>query len=940
MSAASECVSEREQRFHEVAALYLEAREAGRSDELSALLARHPDVADEIAAFVAGQDEMAHAAAPLRGAVAAAILPEQARLPGPLGDFRIIREVGRGGMGIVYEAAQVSLGRRVALKVLPFAATMDSRQLQRFHNEARAAAGLHHTNIVPVFAVGCDHGVHYYAMQFIEGHTLAEFIAQQRQGPPSQAPTMAEVDAATTVPPAAQATSGAPRDKAYFRRVAEWGIQAAEALDYGHSLGVVHRDVKPANLLVDSSGRLWVTDFGLAQVQSDARLTMTGDLVGTLRYMSPEQALAKRVVVDHRTDVYSLGATLYELFALQPAFDGADRQELLRQIAFEEPRAPRRLNRAIPPELETIVLKALEKNPADRYAAAKELADDLRHWLEDRPIRAQRPSLGQRARKWARRHRGAAVATVVCLVAAVVALAISTGVIWYQKRQTEAARGEAEVQRREAIDSLNDAHAAVDQLISRAGGPELAETPNMEPLRRALLTDALHLYQNFLKRENAGPDLRLAAARAYIGAGGIQEQLGDLGPAEENTQQGMALVLELSAREPARREFQDVLAAGWCNLGVIQRRTSRPGEAEEASKTARKIATGLVKDEPNSAAFQERLARACNNLGAIYADSNRQQQAEECFLEAVHWGEQLLQAFPDDLKYQGMLVKAQANLSTLYGQRGRDDEAEKLLRQAVALQEKVVGRTRAPSQRARLAQFYLSLGEHQMKRGPYPEAFETFKKALDLRYKLNVEFAAVSDYAHEYAKALELVGWNAMLHGHDRAALELLSNADDLYGRLAQAYPKREDYRRDLAECSGRRGWLLAASYDPKVRSPLGAIGPAKRAVDLAPDNGNYWATLGMAHYRAGQWDVALAALEEAGKRPQPDGRIDLFFLAMTQWKLGRQDDARKRYGEAEAWRRQHAPSIAPLAQIGSEAAELLGIRQHAIEQKEKPPDQ
>src|SRR5262249_55932671 len=143
-------------------------------------------------------------------------------------------------------------------------------------------------------------------------------------------------------------------------------IQAAEAWDYAHQLGIVHRDIKPANLLLDTTGQVWITDFGLAQVQSDARLTMTGDLVGTLRYMSPEQALAKRVVVDHRTDVYSLGATLYELLTLRPVFAGGDRQELLRQIALEEPTPPRRLSRAIPAEVETIGLKALEKNPAER----------------------------------------------------------------------------------------------------------------------------------------------------------------------------------------------------------------------------------------------------------------------------------------------------------------------------------------------------------------------------------------------------------------------------------------------------------------------------------------------------------------------------------------------------------------------------------------------
>src|SRR5205085_5778169 len=166
------------------------------------------------------------------------------------------------------------------------------------------------------------------------------------------------------------------------RRLAEWGVQAAEALDHAHQAGIVHRDVKPANLMLDERGNLWVTDFGLAHVQhSEASLTRTGDLVGTLRYMSPEQALAKRVVIDHRTDVYSLGVTLYELLTLHPALDGRDRQELLRQIAFEEPPPPRRHNPAVPRELETVVLKAMAKEPADRYASAQELADDLRRFL-------------------------------------------------------------------------------------------------------------------------------------------------------------------------------------------------------------------------------------------------------------------------------------------------------------------------------------------------------------------------------------------------------------------------------------------------------------------------------------------------------------------------------------------------------------------------------
>jgi serine/threonine protein kinase/tetratricopeptide (TPR) repeat protein len=418
---------------------YLAAAEAGRAPPREEFLARHPELAEDLDACLAALNLIGRAArgalsSPAGGDVLPLAKPEGGPVPGVLGDYRIVREVGRGGMGVVYEAEQVSLGRRVALKVLPFAATMDPRQLQRFHNEARAAASLDHPHIVHVHAVGCERAVHFYAMQFIEGQTLAALIAELRRSggkpvaPEAQATTPhvpgQAAPAADTAPRAAASTERARLDRSHFRRAAEWGIQAAEALDHAHQLGIVHRDVKPANLLVDGRGGLWVTDFGLAHIQSDSRLTMTGDLVGTLRYMSPEQALAKRVVVDHRTDVYSLGATLYELLTLEPAFGGNDRQELLRQIAFEEPKPPRRVNRAIPAELETVVLKAMEKNPAERYTTAKEFADDLRRFLADEPIRAKRPGLVARGRKWARRHQAVVWST------ALVALILTASVGW------------------------------------------------------------------------------------------------------------------------------------------------------------------------------------------------------------------------------------------------------------------------------------------------------------------------------------------------------------------------------------------------------------------------------------------------------------------------------------------------------------------------------
>jgi WD40 repeat protein/serine/threonine protein kinase len=459
---------------------YLAGLEAGQKPDRQEFQARYPDIAEALAECLAGLD-FVQAVTPelqepngdeLGGTMAA---PTSIGPEGPLGDFRIVREIGRGGMGVVYEAMQISLGRQVALKVLPFAAALDAKQLQRFKNEAQAAAHLHHTNIVPVFGVGCERGVHYYAMQYIEGQTLAAVIQELRQNVECRMTNderMSNDESQSTKEPVPSAhaetqfrhstldilSSLGIRHSSFFRIVAGLGVQAAEALEHAHQLGVVHRDIKPANLLVDAGGRLWITDFGLAHCQSQPGLTMTGDVVGTLRYMSPEQALAKQVVLDARTDVYSLGATLYELLTLQPAYNGRNREEVLRQIAFDEPRLPSRLNRAVPAELETIVLKAMAKAPEERYATAQELADDLERYLKDEPIRARRPTLVQRLKKWTRRHLPivwtAGLSFVAMLLLAVIGLAASTVLVMREKAQTEREKAQTDAAKDELEHTL------------------------------------------------------------------------------------------------------------------------------------------------------------------------------------------------------------------------------------------------------------------------------------------------------------------------------------------------------------------------------------------------------------------------------------------------------------------------------------------------------
>ncbi|MGD2109670.1 MAG: serine/threonine-protein kinase [Phycisphaerae bacterium] len=449
----------------------------------------------------------------------------QAKGPTPeIEGYRITGVLGQGGMGIVYRAVQTKLNRTVALKVLPaMIGAASPSAVSRFRREATAAARLHHTHIIPIYDFGESHDAYYYAMELIAGQPLNVVIQRfaESEGASASPARLAELLLTTSPgsvgsvsadthgtlavddPPSMTGASSGGRGRMYYRQVARWIADAGDALHYAHGEGIIHRDIKPANLILSSDGRIMIADFGLAKSVGEESVTMTGSLLGTVRYLSPEQAMARRIPIDHRTDIYSLGATMYELLCFQPAFPGEDDKQVLSAIITRDPTRPRKIAPSVPHELETICLKALEKAPEARYPTARALVDDLRRYTHDLPIIAKRPGPIARTIKFVRRHKAGVTA-----FAAIVLLILTMPILTYVNRQ----RIEHQI---EAL--IKDAHVlttgeAPHNWAKAAANYE--EALNLDPEH----VGALHNYARMLKAqynatEGASSSLLVAAIK-------------------------------------------------------------------------------------------------------------------------------------------------------------------------------------------------------------------------------------------------------------------------------------------------------------------------------------------------------------------------------------------------------------------------------------------
>jgi serine/threonine protein kinase/TolA-binding protein len=770
--------------------------------------------------------------------------------------YEIVDVLGRGGMGVVYQARQLALKRTVALKMILTGVHASPGQLVRFRAEAEAVARLQHPNIVQVYEIGEHKGLPYISLEFVDGGSLDKHLA------------------------------GAPQAPRLAARLME---RLARAMHYAHQKGIVHRDLKPANVLLQKpfsregpgstedrtkpegdKGRpsiplsstsstaggaaaavTWtpkITDFGLAkQLEEESGQTRSGAILGTPSYMAPEQAQGAVHSIGPASDVYALGSMLYETLTGRPPFRAAKPLDTVQQVISQDPVPPSRLNPKVPRDLETICLKCLQKEPRKRYASAEALAEDLRRFQASEPIEARPTPMWERAWKWARRRP--AVAALVAVIG-LAAVGLLWGGLWYNG-QLRHERDRAELERDRAETNFRMAFQAVDNLLREVGAKDLENEPHMEQQRRRLLEKALRYYQEFLKQKSDDPIVRKQTGKAHKQLGDVFRLLQQTAEAEKAYQKAIAHLDRLAAEFPEEAEYQNALAESYNWLGELYRESDRLNEAAAVYREALKIQEKLAADYPKEPEYPRNKARSLFNLGIVFQDKGQAPEAEKAFAGAIAILKDPKIQFPDEPPHRQELARALINLGLFLTSRSVD-QALAANSEALALLKPLAEKLSSPEFRKELAIIYnnralilihagrqagnqdapagaasavglgysplgtglycvphaLLTGRAQRKWAFFKQAEEENRKAWVIAKKLVNDFSSVPGYQKELANTYNLRG---VVH----YTIDLAQTADDwekavgLWRNLAQTYPRVADYQAKLAEAMRNLGLLL-----------------------------------------------------------------------------------------------------------------------------------
>jgi serine/threonine-protein kinase len=813
--------SEIDDRVGELAESFLERHRQGERPTIEEYAARYPELASRIRA-VFPTLRLVEELGPMADQSAADLPREpEVSVPSRIGDYRIIREIGRGGMGVVFEAEQISLTRRVALKVLVHVAAVDPRLIERFHVEARSAGRLHHPRIIPVYDVGETDGFHYYAMQLIDGRGLDRVLAEIRTtragaGDPSTLAGGAPTERAPRHNEAmrdAEGTSGGSPDnrqdrpdqrsaitdshpQRYCREVARIGMHVAESLEYAHAAGILHRDIKPSNLILDRQGDIWVADFGLAKAFDTADpaakggLTITGDIVGTMRYMAPERF---RGWSDPRSDVYGLGITLYELLTLRPVFDTDDRVLLMEQVLHAAPRLPRDIDRRIPVDLETIVLKAIDKEPARRYSSASELAADLRSFLEYRPILARRARLAEVAAQWCRRNPMVA-GMAAMLTLAILAGLVSTTVLW---RRAVRLHAESQQNLAAARKNLDLAVGAVDRFCTQVSQDEQLKQADLSDLRRKLLGTAVEFHEELLKQRGETELARIDLARSQARLAQLIGETDDFN-------------LAIGRFQTALTEFEQ-----------------------------------LARDAPHDPAIQLDLARCLGGMGRFMITGVEPSDAEAPLQRAIQLLRGMRLQQPDNIEILEYLHDDLRSLAFMLSGTGRERESETLLSEAIEIGEALCRKeANSPDRKRMLAVARFQLGSVYKNLGPrsWPKARDQFTAAYATMTSISSPDLAGVENQHVLAKTLQNLGWTCRVIGETDEALSHLGEAVRINQTLVDQRSSVQSYWGSFAEASHE----LAVTQEMagKTTEAAGSLQRAMETLDRltkkGPGNSNW----------------------------------------------------------------------------------------------------